>query len=131
MEQTKLSFSEKLGYGVGDIYAYVTYLILNIIYSGANVPYGVLNSLITQNPYERSLLNIFRMLMAIFGAVLVSTMTVPIVNAFGGGKQGWMMTFTIYGAIAAVLFLITFRTTKERVKPAVVQNTVPSRDYGY
>ncbi|MGO4696075.1 hypothetical protein AB4Z50_17520 [Paenibacillus sp. 2TAB26] len=47
MEQTKLSFSEKLGYGVGDIYAYVTYLILNIIYSGANVPYGVLNSLIT------------------------------------------------------------------------------------
>lgn len=107
------------------IYAYVTYLILNIIYSGANVPYGVLNSLITQDPYERSLLNIFRMLMAIFGAVLVSTMTVPIVNAFGGGKHGWMMTFIIYGAIAAVLFLITFRTTKERVKPAVVQNTVP------
>ncbi|MGO4346098.1 MFS transporter [Paenibacillus sp. MCAF9] len=103
----------------------MTYLILNIIYSGANVPYGVLNSLITQDPYERSLLNIFRMLMAIFGAVLVSTMTVPIVNSFGGGKQGWMMTFTIYGAIAAVLLLITFRTTKERVKPAVVQNTVP------
>lgn len=125
MDQTKLSFSEKLGYGVGDIYAYVTYLILNIIYSGANVPYGVLNSLITQDPYERSLLNIFRMLMAIFGAVLVSTMTVPIVNAFGGGKQGWVMTFIIYGAITAVLFLITFRTTKERVKPAVVQNTVP------
>ncbi|MGO4375745.1 MFS transporter, partial [Paenibacillus sp. MCAF20] len=109
------------------IYAYVTYLLINIIYSGANVPYGVLNSLITQDPYERSLLNIFRMLMAIFGAVGVSTVTVPIVNALGGGENGWRMTFVIYGAIAAALFLITFRTTKERVKPSVVQQTVPLR----
>ncbi|MEC0091178.1 MFS transporter [Paenibacillus macquariensis] len=109
------------------IYAYVTYLLINIIYSGANVPYGVLNSLITQDPYERSLLNIFRMVMAIFGAVAVSTLTVPIVNGFGGGKHGWTMTFMIYGVLAAVLFLITFRTTKERVKPSIVQNVVPLR----
>ncbi|OCT11882.1 sodium:melibiose symporter [Paenibacillus pectinilyticus] len=116
-----------LGHTGALVYAYATYFLINIIYSGANVPYGVLNSLITQEPYERSLLNIFRMLMAIFGAVAVSTMTVPIVNGFGGGKHGWTMTFIVYGAVAAVLFLITFRTTKERVKPAVVQKAVPLR----
>lgn len=67
------------------------------------------------------------MLMAIFGAVGVSTVTVPIVDALGGGEQGWRMTFVIYGAIAAVLFLITFRATKERVKPSVEKKTVPLR----
>jgi len=107
------------------IYAYVTYLIVNIIYSLINVPYGVLNSLITQDPYQRSVLNIFRMVFALSGALAVNMLTIRLVNSFGGGKPGWSMTFILFGTIAVALFFITFLTTKERVKPSVVQKEIP------
>lgn len=107
------------------IYAYVTYLIINIIYSGINIPYSVLSSLMTQDPYQRSLLNIFRMVMALAGIVIVSTATLPMVEIFGGGKQGWTLTFAMFGVAGVILFLITFLTTKERVKPAVVSKDIP------
>ncbi|MGX4584552.1 MFS transporter [Paenibacillus chitinolyticus] len=108
------------------IYAYATYLLVNIIYSGINVPYGVLNSMITQDPYQRSLLNIFRMFMAIAGTLLITSFTLPLIDAFGGGKGGWLATFTIFGIISSVLMLVTYRTTKERVKPSVIQKEVPT-----
>ncbi|MGF7032225.1 GPH family glycoside/pentoside/hexuronide:cation symporter [Paenibacillus mucilaginosus] len=107
------------------VYAYITYLIMNVIYSGINVPYGVLNSLITQDAYQRSVLNIFRMVMALVGAVLVTSLTMPLVAALGGGKTGWMSTFLIFGALSILLFLITFKTTTERVKPSVTQKDIP------
>ncbi|OCT15733.1 sodium:melibiose symporter [Paenibacillus pectinilyticus] len=107
------------------IYAYITYLLVNIIYSGINVPYGVLNALITQEPYERSILNIVRMILALTGAIVVTMCTMPLVSAFGGGKMGWTLTFTIFGVMSSILFLLTFMTTKERVRPSVVQNDIP------
>jgi Na+/melibiose symporter-like transporter len=45
--------------------------------------------------------------------------TLPVVNAFGGGSHAWTITFTIFGIVAAILFFITFKTTKERVQPSV------------
>ncbi|AFC29284.1 sugar transporter family protein [Paenibacillus mucilaginosus 3016] len=107
------------------IYAFVTYLIVNLLYSAINIPYGVLNSLMTQEPYERSLINIFRMVLAISGGVMISVATMPVVQMFGGGRQGWIITFVIIGLIAPFLYLITFKTTKERVRPTVVQKEVP------
>ncbi|MCY9589861.1 MFS transporter [Paenibacillus chitinolyticus] len=107
------------------IYAYATYLLVNVMYSAVNIPYGTLNSLITQNAYQRSLLNIFRMVSALTGTLIVMTMTMPLVQTFGGGKGGWFGTFALFGTLAAFLFLITFRSTKERVKPSVVQKNVP------
>lgn len=106
------------------IWIIVTYNLVNILYTAINVPYGALNSLITQDQYQRSLLNIFRMMMAMVGAVLVSVITTPIVEALGDGPRGWQMTFGIYGVIAAILFYVTFRSTKERVKP-VAQHSTP------
>ncbi|WMT40894.1 MFS transporter [Paenibacillus sp. D2_2] len=107
------------------IYAYATYLIMNVVYSAINIPYGVLNSMITQDQYQRSLLNIFRMMSMLIGTLVVTTMTLPMVDTFGGGRAGWLKTFIIYGSVAAILFFITFKTTKERVKPSVVQKEIP------
>jgi len=108
------------------VYAYVTYLIMNVAYSSINVPYGVLNSLITQDPYERSLLNIFRMVGALVAAIVVTFFTMPLVGAFGGGKTGWALAFVVFGVLSTMLFLTTFAATKERVKPSVVQKDVPT-----
>ena len=110
------------------IYAFITYNIVNIIYAAINIPYGVLNSLMTQDQYQRSVLNIFRMCSAIFGALFVSMATMPLVEKLGGGAHAWQIAFGIYGVIAAVMFLVVFKTTKERVRPAAeLQQDVPVR----
>ncbi|GAE34743.1 MFS transporter [Halalkalibacter akibai] len=111
------------------VYIAITYNLIHIIYTAINIPYGVLNSLITQDQYQRSQLNIYRMLMALIGTVLIMYCTFPLVQAFGGGKQGWQLAFGVFAVLSAVLFIITFLTTKERVKPAGEgeshTNTVP------
>lgn len=113
------------------IYAFITYnLMSTIIYTAINVPYGVMNSLITQDQYQRSVLNIFRMVLAMVGMLLVNALTIPLVKAFGDGEAGWQKTFMLFGGISTVLFLITFGTTKERVKPADndAKKDVPFKD---
>jgi len=97
------------------IYAFVTYNLLVLAFTAVVIPYGTLNSLITQDQNQRSILNIFRMFLAQVGVILVSNLTLPLVNSFGGGQSGWVLTYTIYGAIAILLFLFTFKVTKERV----------------
>lgn len=104
-------------YVVQIVYIVITYNLITTLYTGLNIPYGVLNSLITQDQYERSILNIFRMIFAIVASIIVSAGTMPLVNALGGGKVAWQLVFGIIGLIAAIFFLITFLTTKERVKP--------------
>ena len=43
------------------VYVFITYnLVSTIIYTAINVPYSALNALMTQDPYERSVLSIFR-----------------------------------------------------------------------
>jgi GPH family glycoside/pentoside/hexuronide:cation symporter len=110
------------------IYVFITYnLMSTVIYTAINIPYGAMNSLMTQDHYQRSVINIFRMVMAMTGALAVNMITLPIVKAFGDGPKGWSLTFVVFGTIATILFIITFFTTKERVKPAVgkEQKTVP------
>ncbi len=113
------------------IYAFITYnLMSTIIYTAINVPYGALNSLLTQDQYQRSMLNIFRMVLAMIGMLLVNALTIPVVKAFGDGAAGWQRTFMLFGGIATVLFLITFAVTKERVKPVSqeAKNDVPFKE---
>ncbi|RHR31449.1 MFS transporter [Clostridium sp. AF19-22AC] len=98
------------------IYAFVTYnLVTTVIFTAINIPYGVLNSLITQNQYDRALLNTYRMVSAYIAAILVAAVTLPMVSTFGGGARGWTLTFAIFGILAVLLFLVTYRFTKERV----------------
>jgi GPH family glycoside/pentoside/hexuronide:cation symporter len=100
------------------IYVAITYILINILYTAINIPYGVLNSLITQDQYQRSVVNIFRMFLSTTGTLCVSVLTLPLVNSFGGGQKGWIISFVIFGIAASIMFFYTFASTKERVKPA-------------
>ncbi|KHF39365.1 MFS transporter [Halalkalibacter okhensis] len=100
------------------IYIAITYNVVCLVYTGLNVPYGTLNSLITQDQYQRSVLNVFRMSIALIGVLIVSNLTLPLATLFGGGQFGWVLTFLIFGSIGSTLFYVCFRTTAERVKPA-------------
>lgn len=114
------------------IYVFITYnLVSTVIYTAINVPYSALNALMTQDPYERSVLSIFRNLLATAGSLFINTFTLKLVEFFGDNAAAWSKTFGVFGLIATILFLINFAGCRERVKPATkggeVKN-VPVKD---
>lgn len=102
------------------VYVFITYnLVSTVIYTAINVPYSALNALMTQDPYERSVLSVFRNLLATAGSLFINTFTLKFVEFFGDNAAAWSKTFGVFGLIATVLFIINFAGCKERVKPAV------------
>ena len=109
--------------GVRIAYAAITFnLMSTFIYSSVDMPYGVLNAALSQNQYERSVLNIFRLFMAIIAGAFINIAVPTMTAAFGGGAQGWRITFAIIGAISSILFILTYFNTKERVSASVQQS---------
>ena len=99
------------------IYAFLTYnLAVTIVYTAINLPFGSLAALMTRNQQERGYLNVSKMIFAFTGGLVCSMATLPLVEKFGGDARAWQLTFIIYGIIAAVLFLVVFFSTTERVK---------------
>lgn len=109
--------------GLGDsakiVYIFITYnLVSSVIYTAINVPYATLNALITQDQYERSVLSIFRMVLATVGTLVITNLTLPLVEFFGNNASAWTKTFAVFGVLSVIVFFITFTGTKERVKPS-------------
>ena len=108
-----------LGENAKIVYIFITYnLVSSVVYTAINVPYSTLNALITQDQYERSVLSIFRMTLATTGTLIITNLTLPLVEFFGDNLSAWTKTFAVFGVLSIVIFLITFAGTKERVKPS-------------
>lgn len=98
------------------VYIFITYnLTSTVVYTAINVPYSALNALMTQDPYERSVLSIFRNLLATAGTLIINTVTLPLVEFFGDNATAWTKTFCVLGLLAVIAFLFTFFGTRERV----------------
>lgn len=111
------------------VYVFITYnLVSTVIYTAINVPYSALNALMTQDPYERSVLSIFRNLLAIAGTLTINTFTLPLVEYFGNNAAAWTKTFVVFGFVAIAAFLCTFFGTKERVRAAENEGEVQTED---
>lgn len=108
------------------IYAYITYTMMMMVYTGINVPYSSLMGVLTSNTDERTSLASYRFIGAFSGGLLVTTTANYLINYLGKEDQaaGFQLTIGIYAVIAAILFILTFLGTKERLKPAV--NKQPS-----
>ena len=107
------------------VYVFITYnLVSTVIYTAINVPYSSLNALMTQDPYERSVLSVFRNLLATAGSLFINTYTLRLVGFFGDNAAAWSKTFGVFGIIATVLFIVNFVGCKERVKPAMKDGEV-------
>ena len=110
------------------VYVFITYnLVSTVIYTAINVPYSALNALMTQDPYERSVLSIFRNLLATAGTLTINTFTLPLVEYFGNNAAAWTKTFVVFG-LAIAAFLCTFFGTKERVRAAENEGEVQTED---
>ncbi len=71
----------------------------------------------TQDPYERSVLAIFRNLLETLGTFVINSFTLSLVEFFGNEASSWVKTFSLFGCIAALGFILTYKWTEERVKP--------------
>ena len=107
------------------LWAYATYIFMMLAYTFINVPYGALLGVITANSQQRTTLTSFRFIGAFSGGSFVAYMTPELVAYLGQGNEvlGWQYTMLCYGLLAAVLFFISFISTKERISPPANQKT--------
>src|SRR5690606_35683093 len=105
------------------IYAGVTYLLLMTVFTAINLPYSSLGAVMTSDSYERAGLNSWRFIFAFAGQFIVTGTALYLADYFGKGDnaKGYQYTLLLFAAISFVLFMITFRTTRERVKPPAMQ----------
>ncbi len=101
------------------IYAYATYIILMTVYSANNLPYSALSGVMTGDLSERTSVSQYRFVFAMIGQLIIQGLALPMVLFFGHGNNalGYKYTMAIFGAVAALLFFVTFATTKERIQP--------------
>lgn len=117
-------YTPDLGYTGKLIYAYVIYISLTIAYTANNVPYGALMGVMTDSVTERASLSSFRFIGAFSGGLLVMTTMPLLVGYFGQGNQalGYQYTMPIFAVLLVILMVITYATTKERIKPPVTSD---------
>lgn len=98
------------------IYAYITYTLLGMIYTGINLPYGALMTRMTRDSREKGELNSYRGIGRTIGAIAVASLTLPLANLLGGNnlRVGFPIVMGIFSIIAVVLFWITFKNCRER-----------------
>jgi glycoside/pentoside/hexuronide:cation symporter, GPH family len=113
-------------------YAAITNILLMTIYSMNNMPYAALGGVMTGDINERAKLNSFRFVAVNVAQFLVGGLTLPLVAKFAAGhdrQYGWQMTMTIWAVFCLVLFIITFATTRERIRPEPTQKSSAKQDF--
>lgn len=112
------------------IYACVTYIIFGMLYTGVNIPYGSMASVITTDEKERGSLSVFRSVGSIFGnipSILMASLCYVAIIAPDGtpGKQLDYTKLLIGVCLTAVLcviaFIVCYKLSKERVPAPAAQ----------
>jgi glycoside/pentoside/hexuronide:cation symporter, GPH family len=119
-----LSISAKL------IYAWVTYLLLRLVYTMNNVPYASLNGVMTDDPNERNSIATYRQMFANSAGFIVQSLAIPMVVFLGRGSsaRGYQLTMGILLVTSVVMFLIAFAVSKERIQPDPKQESSVLQD---
>ena len=112
-------------------YAYVTYILMMMVYSANNLPYSALTGVMTGDAGERTSLSSYRFVCAMLGAFVVQVLALPMVNYFGRGDnaRGYRMTMGLLSLIAVGLFVITFLSVRERIQPDPRQKSSVRSDF--
>lgn len=93
---------------------FVFYTAANaLFYTANNIAYATMSALITKNNTERVQLGSFRYIFAVLAAIIVSSVTIILVDTLGGGVVGWRNVAIIYAIIQLVFSSIASLTCKE------------------
>ena len=106
------------GFSGSLLYAYVTYVGLSMLYTLINVPYGALNSSLTRDTDEITILTSVRMFMANVGGLAVSA-GVPILVAILAAPEGnlpiEMALFMGLGSLPSFIFMPLVPAIKRKI----------------
>lgn len=122
-------------------FAYITYTAFGMLYTGMNIPYGSLASVITDDPKGRTLLSTFRSIGGGVGgamptlvgqALIYNKIEQPdgtIVSQYSDTRA--MILVVSFSVASAVMYLVCFKTTKERIKSSPEKKKIDiKRTYG-
>jgi Na+/melibiose symporter-like transporter len=129
-----LAYTTPKGWSMAWLIAYagITNTLMMTIYSMNNMPYAALGGVMTGDLDERTKLNSYRFIAVNIAQFIVGGFTLPLVAKFAAGHDrayGWRMTMTIWAALCLILFLVTFFTTHERIKPLIQTKSSPKQDF--
>ena len=99
-------------------FAYITYCIYGMMYTGMNIPYGSLASAITDDPEGRTLLSTTRSVGAGVGGAAVTLVAQKLIydNKTALNPQKTFIAAIVLASFAAISYVACFYTTKERVQ---------------
>jgi GPH family glycoside/pentoside/hexuronide:cation symporter len=116
------------------VYATISYILLMSCYSFNNTPYSSLGGVITSDIKERTSVTSIRFVASTIAQFVVQGLTLPLVSKFGTqadgfhAQRGWLITISIFAAVAFCCFLITFFSSHERIAPPPSQKSDVKRD---
>ncbi len=112
------------------IYAFVTYNAMMMIYTAMMIPYSSLTGVITADHVERTSLTSYRFTGAYAGSLAVQGAMLWLVTKLGHGNDqvGYPLAMAVFGVMCLMLFLYAFTTIKERVQPPKQQKTSMKKD---
>jgi sugar (glycoside-pentoside-hexuronide) transporter len=112
------------------VYAWVTYLLLRLVYTVNNVPYASLTGVMTDDPNERTSISSYRQIFANGAGFIVTSLAIPMVLWLGHGNnaRGYQLTMGLFSVISVGLFLIAFSVTRERIEPDPKQESSVLQD---
>jgi len=120
----------QLSPGAKILYAWITYVLLRVIYTVNNVPYASLTAVMTQDPDERTSISSYRQIAANSAGFIVQSLAVPLVAFLGRGDsaRGYQLTMGVLSVLSVLFFIIAFFTTQERIQPDPQQQTSLGQD---
>ncbi len=112
------------------IYAWVTYLLLRLIYAANNVPYASLTAVLTGDPDERTSIASYRQVLANSAGFIVQSLAIPMIAFLGHGNsaRGYQYTMGLLSILSTLFFFIAFASSKERIQPDPQQKTSLGQD---
>ena len=114
-----LLYTPDLGLTGKRIWAYTFYLLMMVVYTAVNVPYGSLLGVMTDDDNEKNQFSSFRMVGA-YAMGFVTLLSFPYLQKMVGGsdQHQYAVVGALLGFVATVGTLACGLLTKERKKPA-------------
>ncbi len=113
-----LLYTPDLGPTGKRIWAYSLYLLMMLVYTMVNVPYGSLLGVMTDDDNEKNQFSSYRMVGA-YAMGFITLLSFPYLQRLIGGSEAhqYAVVAAIFGGLAAVMTMACGLLTRERLKP--------------
>jgi GPH family glycoside/pentoside/hexuronide:cation symporter len=93
------------------VYVFASHLLFRTFYTVVGIPLIAISADITSDSIERSSVAGARMLFAMLCGLTLATLSLPLVDTFGGGQRGYFILSIVFGVVATLVLGIVFMAT--------------------